>query len=107
MTESTRRTGPANLQRGIESVGGFLALSLSKLRFEPHIVNVRRDVIEIDLKSIASLKPERSRFFGFLPLVDNAFAVVLEDGSEYHFTVRKRDHWIEEIRGSVPKDEQA
>ena len=105
MRDDIQRSGSANLQKGIESVGGTLSLNPSELRFTPHIVNVNREVVQIDISTIASVEPARTRFLGFLPLFDNAFTTSLPGGREFRFTVRERDKWVDAIRRLLEKND--
>jgi len=107
MQNEILRTGPANLQRGIESVGGTLSLSSSVLRFKPHLINANRETVEINVDTIVNVQPVRTRFLGRVPLFDNAFIAVLADRRKYRFTVRNRDKWVDAIRAYLASEHQA
>ena len=51
--ETIIKQGPANLQRGIETVGGFLFLTGQRLIFESHKSNYQTGTTIIDLKDIS------------------------------------------------------
>jgi len=73
--ESVIREAPANLQRGIETVGGKLILTTARLVFEAHALNVQRGSTEIDLAAVKSATPCWTRFLGLIPLMPNSLVV--------------------------------
>ena len=95
--EAVVREGAANLQRGIETVGGKLRLTNQRLVFETHAFNVQRGTTEIELSDIASSQPCWTRFLGLIPLAPNSLAVLTKDGKEYRFVLFKRDSWRRDI----------
>ena len=104
MTEDIRvplKKGAANLQRGFEAVGGKLTLTPSALRFESHVLNLQRASTEIDLRNIITIKPAKAKFFGILPISDNAFVVTLADETQHRFIVRGRDEWMKGIADAI------
>jgi hypothetical protein len=98
--ESVIRQAPANLQRGIETVGGKLCLTTMRLVFEAHAFNVQRGTTEIELSNVASANPCWTRFFGLIPLAPNSLAVTTKDGREYRFVLFKRAAWRSDIEAS-------
>ena len=104
MTEDLQlplKESAANLQRGFEAVGGKLTLTPRTLRFESHLLNLQRGSTEIDLRSIIAIKPAKAKFFGILPISDNAFVVTLADETQHRFIVRGRDEWMKAIAGAI------
>lgn len=97
----------ANLQRGFEAVGGKLILTADALRFESHVLNIQRGSTEIDLRSIVSIKPAKAKFFGILPISDNAFVVTLSDATEHRFIVRGREGWMKAIADAIEAQQRA
>lgn len=91
----------ANLQRGFESVGGKLTLTPGELRFESHLLNVQRGSTVIDLQTVAAVQPGWAKFFGILPISNNAFVVTLIDGTSHRFIVRGRDGWMDAVRAAM------
>jgi len=97
----------ANMQRGFEAVGGKLTLTPSALRFDSHVLNIQRGSTEIDLRRIVSFKPAKAKFFGLLPISDNAFVVTLADETEHRFIVRGREDWMKAIADAIEAQHQA
>ena len=100
-SKSSLKRSAANLQRGFEAVGGKLTLTPRALRFESHALNLQRGSAEIDLQSIEAIQPAKAKFFGLLPVSNNAFVVTLTDESTYRFIVRGRDKWMEAIADAI------
>jgi hypothetical protein len=94
--ETVVRESRANMQRGIESVGGHLYLTDKRLIFESHKLNVQRGASEIPLASVESVAPAWTRFLGFIPLAKNSVAVGA-GGAESRFVVPKRNEWVDAI----------
>jgi len=99
--ESIVREGLANLQRGIETVGGKLYLTTKRLIFEPHAFNIQRSVLVIPLEEVRELRPCWTRFLNLLPVTPNSLAVMTTDGGEYRFVVWRRYEWKEAIERQV------
>ncbi len=95
--ETVLREGPANLQRGLETVGGRAWLTERRLVFEPHAVNVQTQVEAIPLAEIVSTALCWTKFLGFLPLFPNSLAVTTRDGRERRFVLFGRKAWREAI----------
>ncbi len=101
--ESTIRNSAANLQKGLETVGGKLWLTDQRLIFEAHKFNVQGGNTEIDFADIQGVRPCWTRFLGIIPLVPNSLAVSATDGREYRFVLMGRGAWanaIDEARKS-------
>ena len=82
----------ANLFRGKEAVGGRLKITNQRLIFEPHIVNIQKQTLEIPLNQIREVKPRNT-----LGIVPNGILVKLVSGEEYKLVVWKRKELIELI----------
>ena len=95
--EEMIRNGPANHQRGIETVGGALYLTTQRLIFRPHAFNVQRGVAELELSQVRETFLCWTRFLNLLPLFPNSLAVVLDDGKEHRFVVENRSGWKAQI----------
>ncbi len=91
------RQAPANLQRGIEAVGGRLILTANALLFQPHALNVQTRSLTVPLSQIVSLQPRWTRLFGLLPVAPTSLAVQVDNGDEHRFVIGKRDQWIDAI----------
>jgi hypothetical protein len=95
--------GSANLQRGLEAVGGHLTLTSVHLLFEPHKLNIQRDHEKIILSQIAEVTERWTKFLNFIPIAPNSLLVVSTSGEEYRFVLHNRKAWaaaINEYRGT-------
>jgi hypothetical protein len=95
--------GPANLQRGLETVGGQLALTKGRLVFEPHGLNIQRGLEQIDLSHISQVTECWTKFLNLIPIAPNSLMVVSKGGQEYRFVLHNRKEWaaaINEHRGT-------
>lgn len=91
--ESHIKSGGANLQRGLETVGGHLHLTSQRLVFESHKVNVQRGSTEIPLTEIGETQPVWTKFLNLIPLAPNSLAVVTRSGEEHRFVLSGRGKW--------------
>lgn len=98
--ERSVRDGAANMQRGIEAVGGRLFLTDARLVFHSHAFNVQTGVTEVPLHEVRSVARCWTRLFGLLPLVPNSISV-RTDRAEHRFVVFGRAGWVEAIRSAV------
>src|SRR5215212_1763560 len=92
--EALVRESRANMQRGIESVGGHLYLTDQRLIFESHKLNVQRGPAEIPLGEVAGMRKEWTKFLNLIPTAPNTLAVTTAGGDAYRFVCSKRDDWI-------------
>lgn len=99
--ETLVRQGLANLQRGMEQVGGKLFLTDQRLQFMAHAMNVQTAPLTITLDDVTRVRMRWARFLGFIPLVPNAMGVGTASGTEYRFTVWRRRTWRRLIRRQV------
>ena len=100
--EQIVKEGAANLQKGIEAVGGRLYLTNQRLVFEAHRLNVQGGTTEVDLASIESSRPCWTRFLGLIPLFPNSLAVFTKQGRELRFVLYGRHAWAAEIKAQIP-----
>lgn len=91
--ETIIKESAANLQKGIETVGGKLHLTNQRLVFEAHKFNVQGGSTEIDLANVQTSRPCWTRFLGLIPLFPNSLAVSTRDGKEYRFVLFGRGAW--------------
>ncbi|MBO9849204.1 hypothetical protein J7386_10645 [Xanthomonas phaseoli pv. dieffenbachiae] len=91
------RQAPANLQRGMEAVGGRLILTADALLFQPHAFNVQRQTLSLPLPQIVAIQSCWTLLFGLLPIAPTSLAVRLEDGKRYRFVIGKRTQWMADI----------
>lgn len=95
--EKLIKTGVANLQKGIETVGGQLYLTNQRLVFEAHKFNVQGGTTEIALSDIKSSKKCWTKFLGFVPVMPNSLAVYTNAGKAYRFVLFGRGAWAAAI----------
>ena len=86
---------PANLFRGIEGVGGRLALTTEYLLFTPHAINIQKNEELIYLKDIKQVKIIKT-----LGIISNGLKVVTKQ-EEYKFVVKNRKQWVTEINKQI------
>jgi hypothetical protein len=97
------KSGAANHQRSVETVGGRLYLTSQRLVFRSHGTNVQRGVTEVPLKDIRLVETGWTKFLGFLPLVPNAVTVYADAGKQHRFTVFGRAAWADTIVSAMHK----
>ena len=95
--EQIIKQGAANLQKGLETVGGKLYLTNQRLVFEAHKINIQGDSTEINLSDIQSSEKCWTKFLGFIPLMPNSLAVYTKAGKEYRFVLFGRGAWAAAI----------
>ncbi len=106
LEEEPVREGPANLQRGIEAVGGRLFLTTHRLLFEPHGLNVQTRRAVIRLRDIDDVHKCWTRLFGLIPLIPNSIAVATRDGKTYRFVLFGREQWVDAILDAVEQADE-
>jgi len=97
--EAPVKDGAANLQRGIETVGGRLYLTNQRLIFESHAINIQSGETIIPLASVTGVRKCWTKFLNLIPLVPNSVAVATKEGTEYRFVTFSRQAWIDAING--------
>ncbi len=95
--EQLIKEGAANLQKGIETVGGKLFLTNKRLVFEAHKFNVQVGVTEVELSNIQSSKTCWTKFLGLIPVFPNSLAIYTKQGEEYRFVLFGRSAWAAAI----------
>lgn len=98
--ERMLKEGAANLQRGIETVGGRLFLTERRLVFASHAFNVQTGVTDIPLTAIRSSTPCWTRFLGLIPLAPNSLEI-RTDSSEHRFVLFGRTEWARAINEAM------
>ncbi len=98
--ESIIKEGKANLQRGIETVGGHLYLTAQRLIFESHKFNVQQGTTIIDLGNINEVTKCWTKFLNLIPLYPNSIKVETRDNKQYKFVCFGRKDWISATEGS-------
>lgn len=91
------RQAPANLQCGMEAVGGRLILTADALLFQPQAFDVRTRSLSIPLRQIVAMQPCWTRLLGLVPIAPTALAVHVSDGNAYRFVIGKREQWMATI----------
>ena len=82
----------ANLFRGIGAVGGRIKITNQRLIFEPHALNIQKQILEVPLNQIKEVSPRNT-----LLLIPNGILVKLVSGQEYKLVVWKRKELMELI----------
>lgn len=90
--ESGLREGPANLFRGIESVGGWLWLTDRRLVFRSHAFALQSGESVWRLASIARAEPAMTMW-----IVPNGLRITLSDGTAHKLVVTDRSGWADAI----------
>lgn len=103
MPEAPLREGRANMQRGLEAVGGRLVLTPTVLRFEPHSLNLQTQPSQIPLAAITGMRYAWAKAFGVLPLVPTSIVVSTADGGEHSFVLPRRAEWMRAIEQAVAR----
>jgi GRAM domain-containing protein/AAA domain-containing protein len=99
--ETFVKDGAANLQRGIETVGGKLYLTNQRLVFESHALNIQTGTTIIPLSSINRTRKCWTKFLNIFPVFPNSIAVSTKEGKEYRFVAFGRQDWIDAIGAAV------
>ena len=95
--ENLLKAGGANLQKGLETVGGHLHLTNNRLVFVAHKLNIQTGVTEIQLADIVSVHKWRTKLFGKIPIFPNSIRVICRQGEEFNIVLNNRDSWVDEI----------
>lgn len=90
--------GAANLQRGIETLGGWLYLTDRRLIFEVHKWNFQKQDEIINLEDIAFVQNAWTFILNIIPIYPNSIVVSMKQGIDYRFVVSNRKDWIEMIQ---------
>ena len=98
--EQIIKQGAANLQKGVESVGGKLYLTSQRLVFEAHKINTQGGKTEIQILDIQSTEKCWTKLLGIIPLLPNSLSIYSRAGKEYRFVLFGRDSWAGAIDAS-------
>lgn len=101
--EELIKEGSANMQRGLETVGGKLYLTSSRLIFEPHSFNFQPEPREIPLAQIETTALGWTKFLNAIPLAPNALLLNTTSGEELRFTLFARKDWAAKIEAAIRK----
>ena len=99
--EKIIKKGSANIQRGIEQVGGKLYLTNERIIFKSHKFNFQSGNTEIKLENISSVNKSWTKFLGFIPLVPNSIKLSTKEGSKFRFVINGRSKWISAINKEI------
>lgn len=94
--EEIEISGPANLFRGVEGVGGKLYFTNQKLIFNSHKINLQSGQTNIDYSEIVSVEKRKTGF-----IVNNGIRVIIRAGKSYDFVVNNREEWLFEFEKRV------
>ncbi len=99
--ETPIKSGPANLQRGAETVGGKLYLTTHRLVFESHAFNLQTGATIIPLQEISGTTPSWTKFLNLIPIAPNSLSVSTTRG-EQRFVLFGRMSWKAAIDAQRP-----
>ncbi|MFC8684365.1 GRAM domain-containing protein [Brevibacillus porteri] len=88
----------AYLFRGMEGVGGKLAITSERLYFQPHSLNIQKQPFELNLKDIATVEKRNTLF-----VIPNGMKIKMHNGQEHKFVIRKRAEIIGMIQDTKTK----
>ena len=95
------KEGRANLQRGLETVGGWLYLTSDRLIFESHRFNVQRGPRCISLRDVVSVRKCWTRFLGLVPVFPNSLCIETAGGDAAQIVVGDRMTWLDAIETTM------
>lgn len=95
--EQLVKQGDANLQRGIETVGGRLFLTNRRLIFKSHRLNVQTGATEIALANVAATEVCWTKLLNLIPVAPNSLRVTTTAGDEHRYVLFGRAQWKEAI----------
>lgn len=87
----------ANLQKGMEAVGGRLYLTNQRSVFIAHFFNIQRGRTETKLSDIGTVRLCWTRILNLLPIYPNSIEVTTKDGERFRLVVSGRRSWAEAI----------
>ena len=91
------KNSAANLQRGLETVGGRLYLTNQRLVFESHALNAQTGPTVIPIASVLGVQKCWTKFLNVIPTLPNSIAVATSNGKEFRIVVFGRQSWIDAI----------
>jgi hypothetical protein len=94
--EITIHSGPANLWRSIEAVGGTLTLTNARLVFRPHALSIQGGEWTALLADIANVELGNSMW-----VIPNQIVVTQRSGKKSKLVVWGRDEWLMKIRHAL------
>ena len=96
LDEQIEVEGPANLFRGIESVGGKIFLTNKKLIFKSHKINIQKGQTNIKYPEINKIIKRKTA-----KLINNGIRIITFDEKEFDFVVNERDLWFKKINERI------
>jgi len=99
--EKLVREGGANLERGMEAVGGRLFLTDQRIFFQSHSFNVQTGSTDIPLAEVKTTQLCWTKFLGAIPLFPNSLAIQTTSGVEYRFVLHRRKEWAAAIHAQA------
>ena len=100
LNEKVLRKGFANLQMNIETVGGHLTLTTSRLIFKPHLFNIQRSITEIPLSDVKGVEECWTKFLGRFPVFPNSLAVSTTKERTFSFVLFNRQSWATTVKNA-------
>jgi hypothetical protein len=99
--ENLLKVSKANLQKGLETVGGHLHLTNKRLIFVAHKFNIQTGVTEIELADVISVHKCWTKLLGKIPIFPNSIRVIVKQGKEFFIVLNNRDSWISSIKNNI------
>ncbi len=93
INETLIKKSGANLQKGIETVGGHLYLTNQRLIFEAHAFNFQNKNTILGLSSIDSIEKCWTKLLNLIPIMPNSLVIKSKEGEEYKFVLFGRNAW--------------
>lgn len=88
--------GPANLFRGVESVGGKLFLTTKRVIFKSHKLNIQTGETDIEYSSISEVHPRKTG-----GIIDNGIRIKTHDGKDFDLVVNDRENWLAKLNEKI------
>lgn len=85
--ENVIKEAAANVQRGMETVGGRLFLTNQRLYFNSHAFNLATGEESLELADIGSVQPTWTNFLGVVPIFPNSIRITTKSGQTFDFVV--------------------
>jgi hypothetical protein len=101
--ENLIKVSGANLQRGLETVGGHLHLTNKRLIFVAHKFNIQTGLTEILLTDVISVHKCWTKLLGKIPIFPNSIRVICRQGKEFKIVLNNRCSWISSIKNNIEK----
>lgn len=86
----------ANLFKGAEAIGGNLVINSTELSFEPHKMNIQKEIVSLKMRDIKKVEKRNT-----LLMIPNGMKVIVKSGEEYNFVVNNRIKIIDYLQTQI------